>query len=611
VTAKHGMAASTPRSAPRSALIVSLASAATVFVLRLTPIFDPDYFWHLHTGRYIASHRTIPATDPFSHTFAGQPWKFVDWVADLFMYGLFLVGGHRLVLIAFSLLGAIAVGLAIGRARRAAGPVRSGSLLVVSALTVAAVMFRVTPRPQTLTLLFFALGLLVLERAREQPRWLYAFPPIVVLWQNVHGSALIGWSAIFAFAVSATFDRRWRHLAGRAWLSTAASAVSIFIAVRPLSRFLAGFDHVGDKRVASLFMEWAPLWTLRSFSAPVAALLALVLLSSSLSLLPAERRKEPFDRVLLAALMVLLSLGTMRFVPFAALATAPLALRTLDRHLDPCRAWIRTALATLLVSASVLLVGLQRKPIGLGIDHALFPEESAAFVARTDPSGPMYNDFHFGGYLMWTLGKRHPVFIDGRSMAVYGVQFVWDVALADDAALDRWLRRYDVTWAVAPTGKRTDWFQRRPGWSLVHFDDVSFVAIRDDAQRPELRALAYRRIHPASYWEDIEALARDPGSIPAALAEAERAVAAGPSSIGHVSLAAVCMAAGDLARADSEIAEAIRLHPEAIRGHRIKTMRCVQKGDLACACAEARIVIGLAPTNAYARKVVESLGCVP
>jgi hypothetical protein len=594
----------------RPALWVSIASAVLLFVLRLTPVFDPDYFWHLHTGRYIAGHRQVPGTDPFSHTFFGRPWKFVDWIADLFMYALFRLGGHRVVLVAFALLGAVAVGLCMERARRAVSDARLASFATIGILVVAAVMFRVTPRPQTITLLLFVIALGVLERARSDSRWLFAFPPLVALWQNVHGSAIIAWLALFAFAAGQTLDARTRSRSRAAWIATSFSAAAIFVAVRPVSRFLAGFDHVGDARVGRLFTEWAPLWSLRSFSAPVAALLALVVLALSLLALRDERAEEPLDRVLLSLGMVLLSVQTMRLVPFAALAIAPLSLRALDRHLARCQAWIRVCGVSLAVCLSLPLVWLQRKPIGLGIDHALFPEESAAFVARVEPQGRMYNDFHYGGYLMWMLGDSYPVFIDGRSMALYGVDFVWEVALADELATDRLLRRYDVTFAVEPTGKRIDWFQRRPGWSLVHFDDISFVAVRDDAQPDAVRALGYRRLHPGSYWEDIEGLAGDPSAIPAARAEAERAIAEAPtSSLAHVSMAAVSMAAGDFTRADAEIEEALRLHPEAIRGHRAKTMRCVQKGDRTCACSEALLVLSLAPTNAYARVVSSTLRC--
>jgi len=589
---------------------VPIACGAIACLLRITPIFDPDYFWHLHTGRYIAEHRSVPSVDPFSHTFFGRPWKFVDWLSDLFMWGLHRLGGHGTVLVVFAFIGALSVALSIDRARRVVGNASTSSLLAIGGLVTAAVVFRITPRPQTLTLALFAVELLLLERARSDHRALYALPPLLALWQNMHGSAILGWLAVLAFATGVTIDVRHRHRARGAWLATAASAIALFIAVRPITRFLAGFDHVGDKRVATLFAEWAPLWSLERFSPSVAAFALLLVIAISLLALRVESEKVPLDRAMVGFGMSLLAIGTMRFVPFAAIAIAPIALRALDRHLERVRMPFRIAGFGLAFGSAGVLLGMQRMPIGIGIDHALFPEESARFVARAEPRGRMWNDFHYGGYLMFTLGDAYPVFVDGRSMAVFGVDFVWQVALADEAHIDALLRRYDVAFVIAPTGKRIDWFQRRPGWSIVHFDDVSFVAVREDAQPESVRALAYRRLHPASYWEDIESLERDRAALPAARLEAERAVAESPtSSIAHVALAAVCMAEANAACADAEIATAIRLHPEAIRGHRIKAMRCMQTDDRACACVEAKKVLSLAPTNEYARRLTAALAC--
>ena len=35
---------------------------------------DPDFFWHLTAGQWMADHGQVPSTDPFSFTWAGQPW---------------------------------------------------------------------------------------------------------------------------------------------------------------------------------------------------------------------------------------------------------------------------------------------------------------------------------------------------------------------------------------------------------------------------------------------------------------------------------------------------------------------------------------------------------
>jgi len=61
-------------------------------VVRLS---DPDPWWHLATGRWIVEHHAIPHADPFSFTMAGAPWRAVDWLLGLGIWGSFALAGNR------------------------------------------------------------------------------------------------------------------------------------------------------------------------------------------------------------------------------------------------------------------------------------------------------------------------------------------------------------------------------------------------------------------------------------------------------------------------------------------------------------------------------------
>ncbi len=51
---------------------------------------------------------------------------------------------------------------------------------------------------------------------------------------------------------------------------------------------------------------------------------------------------------------------------------------------------------------------MQRKVAGV------FPVEAAAVVAERGYEGPLYNDFNWGGFLIWSLPNL-PVVLDGRT----------------------------------------------------------------------------------------------------------------------------------------------------------------------------------------------------
>ena len=45
----------------------------------------------------------------------------------------------------------------------------------------------------------------------------------------------------------------------------------------------------------------------------------------------------------------------------------------------------------------------------------LAPADAVEFIARTQPPGPLFNSYNWGGYLSWRLYPQYPVFVDGRT----------------------------------------------------------------------------------------------------------------------------------------------------------------------------------------------------
>src|SRR6185295_540423 len=65
----------------------ALGSSATIFN-------DGDVSWHIATGQWILDHRAIPHTDPFSFTWAGQPWVPFEWLADVLLAAAYRLAGY-------------------------------------------------------------------------------------------------------------------------------------------------------------------------------------------------------------------------------------------------------------------------------------------------------------------------------------------------------------------------------------------------------------------------------------------------------------------------------------------------------------------------------------
>lgn len=587
----------------RRPLAVALAAGALTALSRWTPLFDPDSFWHLHTGRFIATQRAIPWIDSFSHTARGRPWRFIDVASDVALYGAWSLGSYTGVIALTVALGFAAAALSTLTQSRALGDARVAPLVAVAPWVASTLAFRLTPRPQTFAFVALSALLYLAVASRARPRLLWLAPLVVALWQNLHASGPLGVLVVGAVAVGAALDRR---DAKTPCIVTTLSALALLACPHPLARLAEGLSHVADPRLAALISEWQPLWRLHALSPAIVALGGLFALALVGALQPRARRPDT-ALLLIAAGVSFMALRAVRFVPLAGLALAPVAAFGARRLLDAVR--VRTALAAALALAGIATLYAGRKPFGAGVNAAMLPVGAAQFVARTQPAGNLVHDFEMGGYLMWTLSPRHPVFVDGRSWALYDTGFLLDALQLTGDRLVRLVPRYDLRVAVLWTEARVGLLQRE-GWHLVYLDDVASVLVRAPDDAPYVARYGYRELHPARWSDDLTRLARDPAALARAERESERMVREAPqSAMAHVLRATVEAAAGRGAEADASALRAVQLRPDLTPPHRMMMLRCAARADRACVCAESTAVRARAPRNEQAAEFARRYGC--
>ncbi len=596
-----------------------LAVAAVTLVLavsRVVALFDPDYWWHVETGRWIAAHRSVPTVDVFSHSFAGRPWLFVDWLADLLMFSLHAVGGPSLNTIVFALLGAMSVSIALKSAERTyldssgrhASPLAQLALAMVLACAIG---FRISPRPQTLTFSILALLLAVLDGSESRPsrvRW--AAPFLVLLWHNVHSSGQVGVAAVVAYAVGATVEKRLlkREVFAEKslWIASVLSAVALFCTVRPVPRLLAAFGHVGDRRVAAILREWAPLSQQPLTQPSIVALGALFALACVAMV---RLKQQRLGRVLACLGLAVLGTTAVRLVPYAALGCVALALSTLC-NMEARKAIVGRGASVLLFVAASLGFYQQKQPLGLGVKRSWFSEGAARFVASHPMHGPMYNDFFDGGYLLSSLNGRYPVLIDGRAMAVYGIDFVARVYNQRPGQIVGIIRDFSCGFAVVHQDARVATVQAMPRWTVVYFDDNAFVAASDEQNSTLVAAYGYRELRFANRDESITQWQSDPARLARAQQESMRAIREAPlSSLAHMFAANVATAAHADGVAERESFRALELNPTSIPALRTRLRVCLHTEQRVCACTVARNILQQSAAQFDAISAIRQLRC--
>jgi Flp pilus assembly protein TadD len=360
----------------------------------------------------------------------------------------------------------------------------------------------------------------------------------------------------------------------------------------------------------------SPLLPLFRGSDFVVALALLLLVGLASFILNRARRPS---HLLLFAAFGAAGLLSLRNLPLFAITAVPLVGFNL-RDVVPGRAGprARAALLTgiLLASAALLartlLVGTRlpggfRRP-GLGIARATFPADAAEFVSRNRVKGNVLNTMEFGGYLIWRWHPARRVFTDGR-LDVYGPTFferysraLWSTATFDSLAAEHNISCAVLAWPPRFDGSTVRYVGRtlalRPGWSLVHWDDVALVYVRANSVDSALaRREGYASVAPFLLWPG-------PADTPAVenlVAETRRAVASVPGSTRtHTALGWALLRSRDVSAASNEFSLALAINPRSVPALQGLAM-CAAAGSDSKKTAEVLTrLVRLTPRDAFA-----------
>lgn len=568
----------------RAFVVVALVVCVFAAVGTLRPVADPDLHWHLATGRWIVEHRAVPRVDPFSHTFAGQPWRLVDWASDVVLALVHRWWGVRGLQLVTAGTVAVAMAVAALRMRRA---VRPGSLLLgvlFLLLIYASSAFRFSVRPQTFMMVLVGIELWLFERAdgSGRRRWPWWVVPLIALWSNVHGSSFIGVTLVEAYVVGRLFALRaspWsvvRNDVLEGCILGALSVLAAFAAPNPLGRFSTVKEVFFSSYVQRTITEWQrtePSMLL----GPLGILAAMSLLGFVV-----DRGRVPFWEVLVHGVVAWLAVRHVRFVPLFALVTGPAGYVHLAMAVDrvlgsrgatrPVR-WVEHGLvACVLTAAWVIAYGLDvptrwlggaRRP-RWGLARDLYPVAAADFLARERLQGRMFNSFVFGGYLIERLGPRVGAFVDGRTSNVYSEEFLRDVVNLGPHNWVALFDRYRIEYAVVVHDALGAAIAAHPAWQLVFFDDVAMVLVRRQGANTEVaRRRGYQLLTPGRLFGGFarEMLVAD--TLARLRAEAERAVREAPHAALPLEMRAMVRAAqGDLQGFEQDLRTATVRNPE-------------------------------------------------
>jgi len=250
------------------------------------------------------------------------------------------------------------------------------------------------------------------------------------------------------------------------------------------------FETLSASSMQNFIQEWlSPDFHQLRFL-PLAALMIATFSAMALS----PTRPRPGELFALSAL-TFAALRSGRHIPIFAIFAAPLFAKYFAQWINSqtnSPITIRSATAT--GPKVVLALSLLFLPAFLIVKRVVhfhsnvatyeaqkFPVAAVDFIERTGIAGPIFNDYDWGGYLIWKLYPQRKVFIDGRA-DLYGDDFIFGYLrmYGGERGWRDGLDRFGIqTVLVQPNSALTTLLREDKGWRTVFEDQEAVVFARN------------------------------------------------------------------------------------------------------------------------------------
>ncbi|HWF95911.1 MAG TPA: hypothetical protein VG291_13215 [Xanthobacteraceae bacterium] len=465
------------------ALLVYLAAFISTLALAHPVLTDQDPFWHIAAGNWIIEHRAIPDRDVFSNSMPGAPWIAHEWLAEVAIALVYDYLGWAGLVVMTGMIFSAALALLTRFLLRFLAPIHVVPL-VLGAWGLCLAHLHARPHVFGLPLLVMWFAVLDRQRLEERvPSMLLA--AIIALWANLHGGYMLGLALGALLAGEALLDApdrpRFMTLLGGWGGFLLVAILAAFLTPNGIRGLTLPFTVMQSSFAGAMIGEW------KSPDFQTLQPLELWMLLGLLGIMSFGLRL-PIARIVILFVVLHMALAHQRFAEvlglIAPLLIAPELAMQLGTAGDARLRGFASALVKPASPIGVALAALAVAVIGaafmrLGIDnqdHRFAPTAAVAFVKQQQVAGAVFNDYEFGGYLIFS---GIAPFVDGRA-DIYGDDFLR--RYANVAALPDLLDQYRIGWTLLERhDPRATLIDHLPGWQRIYGDDIAVVHRRTAA----------------------------------------------------------------------------------------------------------------------------------
>jgi hypothetical protein len=330
----------------------------------------------------------------------------------------------------------------------------------------------------------------------------------MALWVNVHGGFAFGFMLMILYLIGELLElivdavqtgealrfawRKRKALILGLMITGLACAAASVLNPHGVQMLLYPFKTVSIGVLQDFIQEWQSPNFHQTEVQPFLWLLFLTSIALALS----PRRKTAVELILLLVLGYMSFVAARNIAQFALVAALILARhaqaafsqvkwkfgkgKDLHPRLATAINWIIllvACFASVVKVASVSTADINQQAIA-----ASQPTEAVAYIEREKPSGPLFNSYNWGGYVLWELYPDYLSFVDGRT-DLFDDEILkryletWRADRGWEDFLDEWGIRLVLIEPWAPLAREL----QDADWILLYSDDQALVFRKQDA----------------------------------------------------------------------------------------------------------------------------------
>lgn len=476
-----------------------------IFFLGILKVWDLDIWFHVKSGEIIAKYGLIHH-DVFSYRTEGREWFPYEWLFQIIIYKFQLIFGFGAIKQFTAFCITMMVGLMILILRLVFKLNFILSLIFGFFFFVGAFEF-FAARPYMLAYNFLFINLfLILNYYFNGKNLLWLSLPVTYLWANTHGSIFldVAFFAVYSLISLLNYlifkDKNWLPKFKTLGIFTILTlALTILPPLGTLQYRLLWIFYQKRHLITNFIDEWTAL-----AENPIGFIFysANVFITLAMAAYIIFRQKLWKQIISMSPYLILIfSAYTAARNVFLGYVGMSIILgwsfsKLNFKKLLKIDIVIMSLFLITILAYSLLVYPQKRTP-----PRMYYPEKASEFIKKYNLSGNMFNEYGYGGYLLYHLYPEHKVFIDGRTDLYLCCELSELLEIASKKNLpdreykkflDRMFEQYQTSYLLLRTQKHqvlrkmarilTD----DTDWNLIYWDDDSQIIAKKDGKNDEL-----------------------------------------------------------------------------------------------------------------------------